>query len=563
MLFLVWLVLGVAWLVWAARTAESGRDRLLEARTTLTPDDLLAGRGTDLILSAQSDFERAEARATSPVVAPLRVLPGIDRQVESFAAITSAAADVSGVAARAVEEASAELNVAVPTGQGRIDLLDQVADVSERAAAQVAVVDLGPEDGLIGPVQDARDDLADEVTSLELTMLNVRDAASGMADVFQGPSRYLLLAGNNAEMRAGSGMFLSIGVLSFEDGSLELSEMEPTGDLTLEEGVEYTDPDLEARWGWTSPNREWRNLSMSPRFPVNAEMASRMWVAQGGDPVDGVLAVDPFALQALLGAIGPVEVDGEQVDDANVIPLLLHDQYLQVSDAEGGEAQDERREVLSSVAEAVVAQFDATSPDLAALADGLRGAGSGRHLMLWSEERALQRVWADVGVGGAVDGDDLYLSVDNFGQSKLDQFLEVEGELRTSSDEDGTEVVLEATIRNTTPEGEPAYITGEEPTEEKPAGTYVGLVTVTMPEAAVVEPEERFAVFGPDGASQVVGTEVVLAPGEVTTVEVTFRLPPGVTSLEVGPSARYPAISWRYGDQEWFDDQVPRVRLEW
>lgn len=556
-----WLVLGVAWMTWAAHAAESGRDHLVEARTSLSPDDLLAGRGTDLILEAEADFQRASSRASSPVTAPLRLLPGISTQVESFEAITTSAAEVSGVAAQAVEEASAELNVAVPTGQGRIDLLEQVADVAERAASRVAVVDLGPEAGLVGPVRDARDELSAELTSLELTMLNARDAAGGMAQVFQGPSRYLLLAGNNAEMRAGSGMFLSIGVLSFEDGELALSEMEASGELTLAEGVAYTDPDLEARWGWAEPDREWRNLAMSPRFPANAEMASRMWEARGGDPVDGVLAVDPVALQSLLAAIGPVEVDGEQVDDGNVVSLLLHDQYLGLED---GEDQEERREALSDVAEAVVERFDATSPDLAALADGLRTSAAGRHLLLWSGDRALQRVWADVGVGGAVDGDDLYLSVDNYGQNKLDQFLEVEGVVRTSdADGSGTTVVVEATLRNTTPDGEPGYITGEDPTDDKPAGTYAGLVTLTMPQAAEVEAEERFSVFGPDGDSQVVATEVKLEPGEETTVEITFRLPAGVRTLEVGPSARIPGIAWRFGDLEWSDEQTPRQRLEW
>jgi hypothetical protein len=449
----------------------------------------------------------------------------------------------------------------VPTGQGRIDLLDQVAAVAEGAAAQVAVVDLGPEEGLLSPVDDARTDLAEELTSLELTMLNVRDAASGMAEVFQGPSRYLLLAGNNAEMRAGSGMFLSIGVLSFEDGEMDVSEMEPSGDLVLDEGVAYTDVGLEERWSWAEPDREWRNLSMSPRFPANAEMASRMWVARGGRPVDGVLAVDPLSLQALLGAIGPVEVDGEQVDDENVVPLLLHDQYIGLEATE--ESQGNRREALSEVAEAVVAQFDATSPDLAALADGLRTAAAGRHLLLWSDERSLQRVWADVGVGGAVEADDLYLSVDNYGQNKLDQFLEVEGVVTTSSDDDGTDVVVEATLRNTTPEDEPSYVLGEEPTEDKPPGTYAGMVTLTMPDAAELEPEPRFNVFGPDGDSQVVGVDVQLEPGEETTVEVRFHLPPGVSSMEVGPSARYPGIAWRYGDLTWFDAETPRLRLAW
>jgi hypothetical protein len=561
---LVWVVLGVAWMAWAVHAADAGRDHLLEARTTLTPNDLLAGTGTDLVLAAQDDFERAESRASSPVAAPLRILPGVGDQVASIEAMAAAAADVSKVAANAIEEASAELNVAVPTGEGRVALLRDVADVAERASARVAVVELGPSAGLLGPVRTARDELTTELTEVEITMLNLRDAALGMADVFQGPSTYLLMAANNAEMRAGSGMFLSLGVLTFEDGQLAVSEMQPSGELVLDEGVPYTDPDLEARWSWAEPDREWRNLAMSPRFPAFAEMASRMWEEQQGEPVDGVLAVDPFALQALLGAVGPVEVEGEQVTADSVVPLLLHDQYVGLdADDDPDDDQEGRRATLSEVAEAVVARFDVASPDLAALAEGLRTAGSARHLLLWSDDRSLERVWDDVGVGGAIDGDDLYLSVDNYGQNKLDQFLEVSGEIDVDPGPDGTEVVLRAALRNETPQGEPGYITGEAPTDDKPPGTYAGLVTFTLPEAAELAPETRFSVFGPDGESQVVSEEVLILPGDQATVEVRFRLPPEVTAFEVGPSARFPAITWREGDQTWSDDVTPRERISW
>jgi hypothetical protein len=491
------------------------------------------------------------------VVAPLRLLPGINRQVESLEAVTTAAAEVSGVAADAVGEAGNTLNVAVPTGEGRIQLMQDVASVAEGAAARIAVVDAGPDTDLVGPFRDARDELGEELTSVELTMLNIRDAARGMAEVFQGPSRYLLLAANNAEMRAGSGMFLSIGVLMFEGGQLELGDMRPSGRLQLETGVPYTDEDLEARWGFAEPNREWRNLALSPRFAANAEMASRMWVARGGEPVDGVLAVDALALQALLGAIGPVEVDGEEVSADNVVPLLVHDQYVT-------DDQEERRELLSDVAEAVVNQFDKSSPDLTSLADGLRNAASGRHLLLWSATPSLQRVWADVGVGGTVGEDDLYLAVNNDGQNKLDQFLPVEGEITTRAVDDGTEVTIRVTLFNDTPaEGEPAYITGEEPSPEKPAGTYEGILSLNLPAAARLIDVESYAPAGPDGVSQVAARAIRVPLGEEHTEEVRFVMPDGFDSLVVSPSARYPGVSWRYGEDVWNDTELPRHRILW
>lgn len=553
-----WLLLGVAWVLWAARSADAGRDRLEEARVELSTGDLLAGRGSEVIAAAERDFERAEARAGSPVTAPLRLLPGVGEQVRSLEEVTSAAAEVAGVARGAVDEASAELNGAVPSGEGRVALLRDVADVAERASAEVAVVDPGSEDGLVGPFATARRDLGEEMTSLELTMLNVRDAANGLADVFDGPSRYLLLAGNNAEMRAASGMYLSIGVLSFEGGELALGDMEPSGDLALEEGVPITDEDLRARWGWAGPNRDWRNLSMSPRFPANAEMASRMWEARTGEAVDGVLAVDPLALQALLGALGPVEVDGEQVDEENVVPLLLHDQYV------GAEDQDERREALSEVAEAVVTRFDESTPDLGALAEALRSAASRRHLLVWSSAPALERAWTDVGVGGAVGSDEVVVAVLNDGQNKLDQYLQVESTVTTRPVEEGTEVTLRIELRNETPlEGQPEYVTGEDPSAEDPAGTYEGILAVNLPAGAALVDPDAYAPAGPDGDSQVAARSVRVPVDEVHTEEVSFVVAEGVDSFAVGPSARFPPVVWHHGDRTWADDLLPRTRVAW
>src|SRR5439155_10126956 len=96
--------------------------------------------------------------------------------------------------------------------------------------------------------------------------------ATALADLLRGPRHYLLLAANNAEMRAGSGTFLSAGSLDFTDGQIHLGEMTPTAELPPADGVPITG-DSNALWGWTQPTREWRNLGMSPRFDQTAALA--------------------------------------------------------------------------------------------------------------------------------------------------------------------------------------------------------------------------------------------------------------------------------------------------
>ena len=53
--------------------------------------------------------------------------------------------------------------------------------------------------------------------------------SSVVATILQGPQTYLVLAANNAEMRAGSGAFLDVGVATTSDGSVNLQWLRAVG----------------------------------------------------------------------------------------------------------------------------------------------------------------------------------------------------------------------------------------------------------------------------------------------------------------------------------------------
>ena len=64
-------------------------------------------------------------------------------------------------------------------------------------------------------------------------MIDVDDASKGIAQMAEGPSKYLVLAANNSEMRAGSGMLLSAGVMNMANGQFDLGPMTDTGRLIV------------------------------------------------------------------------------------------------------------------------------------------------------------------------------------------------------------------------------------------------------------------------------------------------------------------------------------------
>src|SRR5207302_11444582 len=120
----------------------------------------------------------------------------------------------------------------------------------------------------------------------------------------------------------GAGTPLSYGVLTVAGGALRLSPMQSIADLAHPPAGVTLDPDMARVWGPFSPGRTWENVDLTGRFPVAAELASRMWQAIGKPAVDGVLLVDPVALKPVLAATGPVTVDGASVTADNVVDNL-------------------------------------------------------------------------------------------------------------------------------------------------------------------------------------------------------------------------------------------------
>jgi hypothetical protein len=367
--------------------------------------------------------------------------------------------------------------------------------------------------------------------------------------------------GNNAEMRAGSGMFLTAGPLTIADGRVEVGTLEPTGDLLLAESVPV-DRDLADRWGWLEPGREWRNLGVSPRFDVTAPLAADMWEAARGERVDGVIAIDVIALRSLLAAVGPVEVNGYQLDAGNLEQDLFRDQYAGGDPAEVVQSQRSGR--LAAVAEAALQALERPDLDFPSLAEELAGAARGRHLLAWAADPKMQRAWEAAGLDGGLDADDLLVAALNRGGNKLDPYLEVEAILAIDTSGEVNQVSVELRLKNLSPQGAAPYILGPDPLLDVAPGTYVGLLSATLPGAAGAgrfDGVEHLAVAGRDGPTRVVAAPVTIPQGEERRLTLRFELPGGAGALDVMAGARVPPTRWHAGGSDWEGDHDERV--EW
>ena len=567
LLVLAGLVL-VAWaavvtlsLLRLASDLQAGKDAADAARDQLGAEEIADQEPLAELRTAARRFGAANDRVDGVVLAPLRVLPVIGRQLRSVDALSDAAATVARAGADAVERAGAVLEDPAAAGPGRVEQVRELRDLLDEVAGRLgAIDDLGPLQGLLGPLADARNDLAEELADAEETLDKARTGADAALGLLSGPRRYLVLAANNAEMRAGSGMWLQGGTLVTEDGDLELEDMVSLHlDADPPDGAVVPTGDLADRWGFLTPGDEWRNLMLSPRFPVSARLAVDMWRAAGRGEVDGVIAVDAIGLQAIVEATGPVETEEGLLDAEHVPQVLLHDQYLAFTDAtrQEWEVNAERREGLAELADAAIGAIDDGGYEASTLIRTMGDAIAGRHLLAWSTREDEQRAWEAAGMSGVLSEDSLLVSVINRGGNKLDWYLEVEAEITVESAGDGWDVAVELTLENTAPGDEPRYLQGPLPGSEglEPA-EYRGVLAVNVPGAArgsAFDDVDALAVVGADGPTRLVGFQLDLARGTSRQVVLRFHLPERVRSLRVEPSARVPAITWHYESEDWED----------
>lgn len=550
-----WLVVVVAMGVLGAMAGQSGADRVRGVELSAGVREFLDGEFDDDLEAARADFERADRLLDNPIVAPARFLPVAGRQLRSAGALASTSADVLDASARAAAALRNELDDGTPAGSDRVGAIDRLRGELRDLHDVLMDADLGPSMALVGPLQDARLEFDDKLTDARGRTEDLVVVLDAMHALLEGPSRYLVLAANNAEMRIGSGMFLSVGELQIADGRLSVAEdFEPSGDVALAERLPLTD-EMAQLWGWSGTGIDLRSLGLSARFPVNAELASTHWTALGRGEVDGAMAVDVVALRSLLGVVGPVQLDDLTIDADNVLDFLLREQYR---DADDDDANAERRERLGDLASVVLEKLGSDTVDLPGLVDALQEARDGRHLLLWSEHAEQQRAWRQLGVDGDLDDESVLVGLANVDASKLDPFLEMSVEVEGSPQGDDVRYSLTISIRNTAPGGMNSYIEGSDGSPD-----YRGLLSAHLPTAArdvTIEGFDGISAAGPDGPTVVIAAPVAVEQGGERIGELHFTLPADQVP-SVLPSARLPAVRWTLGDRTVPDDSGVELRL--
>lgn len=349
----------------------------------------------------------------------------------------------------------------------------------------------------------------------------------------QHPRRYFLAVQTPAELRASGGFMGNYGEITAEQGTLRLTRFGSIVDLMggdLSSRRLVAAPDYTERYSRFRPAEEWGNVNLSPDFPTNAKVIAGLYPQSGGEPIDGVVAVDPAGLASLLRVVGPLTVRQWPIPLTadNITRVLLREQYARF------DQQLEREAFLTEVTEGVWGKLTTGSFPVSRLMGSLGPAIDGKHLQLWSSTGPEQRLFEDLGAAGAMDpveGDFLGVVTQNAGASKLDVFLRRQVDYRVELDPADGELRarLRLTLHNDAPRsGLPAYVIGETTPPVPPGDNRLYLSIYTPWDLAGVRIDGKDAVVDQERElGRQVYSSFLVVPGagrSVIELDLTGRL---------------------------------------
>ncbi len=401
---------------------------------------------------ASQAFESVVRRLGGPLGQLALLVPGVAQNVSAGADLAAAASRSSGDVATALGRVDpGSLRVV----DGAIDIeavraVDQpLTDVQDSLAELRQVTDDVRSPWLVRRLQDELAELNADFEDKEPLLQNAIDAVR-LAPRLLGaddPRRYLIMFTSPAELRGITGFFGNYADVTIDNGRIDVTEFgrrSDLGDFIAENGAtcrdcpkEFIDhygpyslavgPDLDVlEYGWS-------NITMPAHFPDIANASSVIYPQSGHSAVDGVIAIDPYVVQALMAYTGPIEVPelAVTVRPTDAAKFILQDQYLLGEKA----GNNTRIDALDTLGQRVIESLLAGSlPVPSDLARDLGPLVAENRLLAWTSDPAEQDLFGRIGLLGALPemGDDggFGFTVVNGGNSKIDVFLERNTDVR-------------------------------------------------------------------------------------------------------------------------------------
>jgi hypothetical protein len=274
-----------------------------------------------------------------------------------------------------------------------------------------------------------------------------------------GPRTYLLAMQNNSDQRPTGGAMLAYALATFNHGKISLSSAGSVN--AIDSYLGFTGVPLPAPIRWyldNIPKQHPRiaNMNWTPDFPTDGVGWRSLVKAATGVQVDGVIAVDPFAIAGLMGS-QRIHVPSfpQAITRTNIVKAIENQQYTL--------SRDQQFQFPGQLINAAWPIFSNPHPFLPYI-KAFQAALAGKNVQIWSanrqEEALLEQLKWDGGIH-VNPGDYLYLTDGKLTGNKIDYYMHYKIDYTVDVASNGTATSrCQITITNTTPPNLPRTIVG-------------------------------------------------------------------------------------------------------
>lgn len=413
---------------------------------------------------------------------------------------------------------------------------------SESLYQQLALLDgslpVTPPPSLPSRYHDNYNTLKVGLAKLKRSALTSKAVLAALPDLIGlgGRKKYAVLFQNNLELRPTGGFIGSLGILSFENGTLYDMPIFDVyqADQALKGRVE---PPLPIQEILGETNWYLRDSNFDPDFPVSARRAE--WFIQKtlNQDVDGTLALNLHSLSQILTATGPLALPdyNETISSANLVERA---QYHAEVNYFPSPAQN--KEFLSAVGAAIFTHLTSSETFDFSLAQSLYDSLDGKNTLISVTNPGSDHVFSALGWnGGLVTAPDSAFVVDsNFGVNKANYYIR-----RSFQD------VINLSADYSVTHKFRARYTHTATNNAWPSGVYKNYQRFYLPASAIVDSlrvgenllSSRAYTVTSTSTHTIVAHTVSLPVNSSLEIEVSYHLPP--------PRPSSPSYSWYWQKQ--------------
>lgn len=306
-----------------------------------------------------------------------RIVPGVAKQIKAIDNLLLAGINLSSGLKQLVD-LGAEVTDIISTKEGSVSFADITSEekkeilktLSESPAdlhglkseIELAIyfIEEIPSQGVLKQIRDAIEPIKAQLPILQTIINQAIPAVETLPTILGYPNEktYLFLLQNNRELRPTGGFIGTYGILKLNAG--EISKFETDNVYNLDNAAaDYITEPSPAPIAAHTTTQNWllRNANWSPDFPTSARKAESKYLEEGGDEldIDGVIAVTPTFIEALLELTGSIEVDGLEFTHENLFETLEH--QVEFGFLKQGIDHSERKEIIGDLATVLLEQL--------------------------------------------------------------------------------------------------------------------------------------------------------------------------------------------------------------